>query len=187
MATKEVKTKAPAKAKPKTKAVAVKPKSNAGRKTVLTEEVSEKILGSIRLGVPIKDAMKIQGLSENTYFKWMKRGADELDRLERDPKAIPNPSEVEFLQFLQSVERAKSEAAGLHVGVVANAAKNGDWRASAWWLERQRRDEFGKEPPITVVGTQNNVNINMTVTLAEVQRKLKEIMSEANVIAPDEQ
>lgn len=185
MATKEVKTKAPAKAK--TKAVAVKPETEMGRPKLMTEETQEKILGSIRLGVPVKDAMKIQGMSESTYFKWMKRGADENDRLERDPKAIPNPTEVDFFQFFQSVERAKSEAAGLHVGVVATAARQGDWRASAWWLERQRRDEFGKEPPITVVGTQNNVNINMTVTLAEVQRKLKEIMSEANVIAPDEQ
>lgn len=182
MATKEVK-----KAPSKKKAVAVKPKSEAGRHTTLTPESKEKILGSIRLGMPVKDAMKMQGLSERSFYHWIKRGADEFDRLERDPYAVPNESEIEFLQFFQSVERAKSEAVGVHVATVTNAAKSGDWRASAWWLERQRRDEFGKEPPITVVGTQNNVNINMTVTLAEVQRKLKEIMSEANVIESDEQ
>lgn len=182
MATKEVK-KEPA----KKKAVEVKPKSTAGRKTLLTPEVEKEIIESISYGLPIKDAMKEQGISEHNYYNWIKRGADELDRLERNPNAKPNPSEVVFLEFLQSVERAKSRAAKVHVKNITRAGMQGDWRASAWWLERQRRDEFGKDAPITVVGTQNNLQINMTVTLAEIERKLKEIALETNVIEPDEQ
>jgi transposase len=172
MATKEVK-KAPA--KPKTKAVAVKPKSEFGRPKSMTEETQEKILGSIRLGLSVKDAMKIQGLSERSFYNWIKRGSDEFERLERDSDAIPNPSEVEFLQFFQSVERAKSEAAGLHVATVANAAKRGDWRASAWWLERQRPDEFGKDAPTFIANQTNNTQINLAVTMGELEQLVNKI------------
>jgi hypothetical protein len=182
MATKEVK-KEPA----KKKAVTVKPKTTAGRKTLLTPDAEKEIIESIAVGVPVKDALKDQGVSESAYYNWIKRGTEEIDRLERDPKAIPNPSEVVFVEFVESVERAKSTAAKIHVKNVVRAGYQGDWRASAWWLERQRRDEFGKEAPITVVGTQNNLQINMTVTLAEIQRKLKEIALETNVIESDEQ
>lgn len=174
MATKEAK-KAPAKAKPETKAVAVKARSDAGRHTALTPEVEESILGNIRLGVPVKDAMKIQGISERSYYSWIKRGSDELERLERDQSAVPNPSEVQFLQFLQSVERAKSEAAGLHVATVTNAARRGDWRASAWWLERQRPEEFGKDAPTFIANQTNNTQINLAVTMGELEQLVNKI------------
>ena len=173
MATKEVKTKAPAKAE--TKAVTVKPKSNAGRKTIMSDDLVKNILALIEIGSPVKDVVKSQGISEPTYYHWLKRGADEMERLERNSNAKPNPSEVEFLEFFKSVERAKSVAVNKHVAVVSNAGKNGDWRASAWWLERQRPEEFGKDAP-TIIESQTNNNLNLVVTIGELEKLVAEVM-----------
>ena len=173
MTTKAVKTKAPA----KTKAVAVKPKSEAGRKTLLTPEVEKEIIGQISLGIPVRDAMKSQGVHESSFYNWIKRGSDELQRLERNPNTKPNPSEVVFLKFFEAVERAKSKAVGLHVGAVTNASVRGDWRASAWWLERQRPDEFGKDAVTIIANQTNNTQLNLAVTMGELEQLVDRVMA----------
>ena len=181
MATKEVKTKAPAKAK--TKAVAVKAETEVeikdarGRKTLLTPEIEKEIIGQIALGVPVRDAMKSQGIREQSFYNWIKRGADEMERLERNPDAKPNPSEVLFFEFFEAVERAKSRAVGLHVGAVTNASVRGDWRASAWWLERQRPEEFGKESPTFIANQTNNTQLNLAVTMGELEQLVDKVMA----------
>lgn len=181
MATKEVKKKAPAKAKPETKAIAVKSETQVkdarGRKTLLTPEVEKEIIGAIALGVPVRDAMKAQGINESSFYEWLKRGSDELQRLERNPDAKPNPSEVLFSEFSKAVERAKSKAVGLHVGAVTNAAVRGDWRASAWWLERQRPDEFGKDAVTFIANQTNNTQLNLSVTMGELEQLVDRVMA----------
>lgn len=62
-----------------------------------------------------------------------------------------------YPEFAEAMEKAEAEAERAHVGNIAKAAKSGTWTASAWWLERRRREEwrrpgerdFSGEAPIT--------------------------------------
>lgn len=179
--------------KPKsaTKAKSVKPKTTPaveedkavevetrGRKTELNEEVLEKIMDNIRAGIPIKTAVAMAGVAERTYFNWMKRGSDEEFRISKGEE--PNPEESLFLHFLQSATRAREEAKGAHVAVIAKAGARGDWRASAWWLSRQYRDEFGDNPAPQY--QQINNTLNISVTLSEIERMLDALEARDNKV-----
>jgi len=143
-----------------------------GRKTELKEEIIENIMKHIRKGIPIKTAVGMAGISESTFFSWMKRGNDEQYRISKGEK--PNPKETLFLEFLESATRAREEAKGAHIGVIANAGAQGDWRASAWWLSRQFREEFGDNPTPQVNNITNNT-LNIGTSMSELQTLIAEI------------
>jgi hypothetical protein len=164
------KKKTPAKKEAKTKEVAEK--NLGGRPTELNDITVEEILKNIRGGIPIKTAVGIAGVSEATYFNWMKRGSDEQYRRNKGEK--PNPKEQGFLEFLESATRAREEAKGAHIGVISNAGRQGDWRASAWWLSRQFRDEFGDNLPSQVQNITNNT-LNISVSMSELQTLIARI------------
>lgn len=159
-------------AKPKKKAPVKKQVETRGRKTELKPATLEIILKNIRGGIPIKTAVGMAGISHTTYFNWLKRGNDEQYRISKGEK--PNPKETEFVEFLHLATQAREEAKGAHIAVVANAGARGDWRASAWWLSRQFRDEFGDNPPSQVQNITNNT-LNISTSMGELQSLIAEI------------
>lgn len=164
------KKKTPAKKQAPTKEIVEQ--NLGGRPTELNDKTVEEILKNIRGGIPIKTAVGIAGVSEATYFNWMKRGSDEQYRRNKGEK--PNPKEQGFLEFLESAMRAREEAKGAHIGVISNAGARGDWRASAWWLSRQFRDEFGDNPSSQIENITNNT-LNISVSMSELQTLIAEI------------
>lgn len=160
-----------AKKAPAPKEVTPKPKPEMGRPTELNDEILQKILDNIRAGIPIKTAVAMAGIAHKTYFNWMKRGSDEEYRREKGEE--PNPKEEDFLHFLHLATRAREEAKGAHIGVIAKAGASGDWRASAWWLSRQFREEFGDNPPQVNNITNNTLNIG--TSMSELQTLIAEI------------
>jgi hypothetical protein len=130
------------------------PKSNAGRKTALLDVIKEQtLLDYIRIGTPVRKAVAASGIAEKTFYNWMSRGMAERERQALVPNAKKNPTEVIFLQFLQRVEQARAEAIMKKVAVIAKSGNDGDWRAAAWWLERQVPEEFGKTDRFEIGGT----------------------------------
>lgn len=85
-----------------------------GRPTKMTPEVLGSITGSLSSGNTRKASAAIAGISESTFQNWLK-----------DPA------------FLASVLKAESVAVIGMVAVIHKAAKKGDWKAAAWWLERR--------------------------------------------------
>jgi len=129
-------------------------KKLAGRKTALLQpDLEQTILDYIRIGTPVRVAVTTAGVSEQTFYSWINRGVAERERLKMIKGAKNNPSEVIFLKFLESVERAKAEAITKKVAVIAKSGNDGDWRAAAWWLERQMPEEFGKTDRVEIGGT----------------------------------
>ena len=154
-----------------------KPKKTAGRKTLLLDTVIEQtLLDYIRIGTPIRVAVASAGIAEKSFYSWMARGLAERERLSLVKDAKENPTEVIFLQFLQQVERAKAEAITKKVAVIAKSGNDGDWRAAAWWLERQMPDEFGKTDRVEIGGTDGGA-IKIQVEMGELENKIAKVLA----------
>jgi len=154
-----------------------KPKSNAGRKTVLLDVTKEQtLLDYIRIGTPVRKAVAASGIAEKTFYNWMSRGLAERERQALVPNAKDNPTEVIFLQFLQRVEQARAEAIMKKVAVIAKSGNDGDWRAAAWWLERQVPEEFGKTDRFEIGGA-NGEAIKVQVEMGDLEDKIAKVLA----------
>jgi hypothetical protein len=152
-------------------------KKSAGRKTALLDETREKtLLDYIRIGTPVRKAVTASGVSEKTFYNWMARGMAERERLSMVPNAKENPTEVIFLQFLQQVEQARAEAITKKVAVIAKSGNEGDWRAAAWWLERQVPEEFGKTEKFEIGGN-NGEAIKVQVEMGDLEDKIAKVLA----------
>lgn len=102
----------------------------SGRKSKLNDEIKGLLVNLISTGVPIVHASKAIGITEDTYHHWMRRG-------ELQPNSI-------YGDLRRAIEKAWSQAVATRVRQINEAAKNGDWRAAAWYLERVHSDQFGR-------------------------------------------
>jgi transposase len=113
------------------------------RPTKLNPALQKKIVDLIKAGNYIETASAVAGISKDTLYNWLKRGARERERLETNNRAKPIKDEQAFLEFSDAVEQAMAEAEARDVMIIANASKN-DWKASAWRLERKYPNKWGR-------------------------------------------
>jgi hypothetical protein len=152
-------------------------KSNAGRKTALLQpNLEQTLLDYIRIGTPIRNAVVAAGVTETSFYSWINRGMAERERLKLVKGAKESPTEVVFLKFLEQVERAKAEAITKKVAVIAKSGNDGDWRAAAWWLERQLPEEFGKTDKLEIGGS-NGEPIRIQVEMGELESKIAKVLA----------
>lgn len=101
-----------------------------GRPSKYTPERADALLAAVKAGNTFKAACGHVGITETALAHWRRRYVDFADRL----------------------ARAEADAEVLHVSLVTQAARNGDWRASAWWLERRRSGEWRERRDVNVGG-----------------------------------
>lgn len=146
-----------------------------GRPTLLSAEVEKKLIEATKIGAPMNAAAAYCGISVRAFEDWMRRGHDEQGRLEEDG-AEPDPVEAKYLALYKKIVEARAHASVASVGLIRKAAvggqvtetttrryrdaagdiveevtekrTSGDWKAAAWWLERQNRSDFGKETTV---------------------------------------
>ena len=53
---------------------AAKPRVKRGRRSTLTADRMEKLLGCVRRGLSNKDACMVAGISETTFYRWIEKG-----------------------------------------------------------------------------------------------------------------
>lgn len=115
-----------------------------GRPTKLTKQVQEDICKLIKLGNYIETAAAYVGISKMTLYNWMRRGRKELERVEKaGPRAKIRKNEAPYVEFLDAVEKALSQAEAVDVAVIGRSAKEGNWQAAAWRLERKFPERWG--------------------------------------------
>jgi len=99
------------------------------RPAKLTPELTREITSYIRDGNSPTESATLVGISPSTYFNWMSKGSNQ---------------EPGFLEFSESIERAKAQSIINRVAYISRAADSGNWRAAAWLLERMAPESFGK-------------------------------------------
>jgi hypothetical protein len=125
----------------------------AGRPTKRTPEREQRLLDALRAGNTIQHACRYADISDETYANWQKRS----------------------LEFLERVKKAEADAIVRHVANIAKAATDGQWTASAWWLERRYPADYGRrfEPDaiaaagvqVTIAFDRANTEQNTTLSL----------------------
>jgi hypothetical protein len=162
-----------------TTAVAKKSAKPAGRPrgtTVLIDDIKrEELINLIVLGMPVNKAVAMVNVSESSFYNWMSRGMVERDRLATIVDAKNKPEEKIYLDFLESLTRARAEAIAKKVAVISSAASQGDWKASAWWLERQVPEDFGRVDKQEVL-SHSVSEVRVTVTMGELQEKIAKVL-----------
>ncbi len=85
-------------------------------------DVVAAICEALRNGLTQRRACAVAGINEDTYYAWLK------DK--------PGFSDV--------VKNAEADCIAANLAIIRGAAKDGNWTASAWILERRFPHEYGR-------------------------------------------
>lgn len=118
--------------------------SRRGRPEKLTPKLQDDIVKVIRSGNYIETACAFVGINKTTFYDWLKRGAREKDRVERNPRAKVRKSERKYVEFSNAIEKALAHAEIRDVAIIGKAAEK-EWQAAAWRLERKFPDRWGRK------------------------------------------
>src|SRR5438105_1339231 len=100
----------------------------AGRPTKYTPEIVEKITSAIAVGAPYAHACAYAGISQDTFARWRERYPD----------------------FADAVKSAEGRGVIGWLARIEQAAKEGNWQAAAWKLERRYPHDFGRRDRMPV-------------------------------------
>jgi hypothetical protein len=131
---------------------------DVGRPTKLTEDLQHRVTQLLRNGNYAETAAIASGISPATYYHWIEQGEADVQHGRR----------TEFSEFSEACERARAEAEAVMLNQIRQAGagtlraetdekgeptgrmvgKPGDWKATAWVLEKTRRDRFGQHSKV---------------------------------------
>ncbi|MGW4086994.1 hypothetical protein ACWEGS_28580 [Streptomyces sp. NPDC004822] len=160
-----------------TRRKARRPEGRSGRPRLLSDEVESRLVAASRTGVAVELAAEMAGVSRSSFLAWMARGRAEVEAREAGEK--PDPDEEEYAALYEKVRTARATAAARAMMNIRRVADGGivtkvttrqfldpvtkqvvtetvedrtapDWRADAWYLERQHRDQYGKDAVVAV-------------------------------------
>lgn len=112
----------------------------AGRKGELTPELQQKIVQTLVAGATIKDTCMYVGISETTFFYWMRRG----DRARK--------GDEKYVEFSQSIGEARAQAKVGAIAIIRQAIVDGDTQSAQWFLERSDPANWGKRDILISLG-----------------------------------
>lgn len=108
----------------------------ARRRLGLTDALEGELCQMLRAGVYLETAALAAGVPKSTVYDWLARG-----------QAAPpgaRGDEGRLRRFADEVERARARGEAHLVTSITRAARDGDWRAGAWLLERTQVDRYAK-------------------------------------------
>lgn len=154
-------------------------------------DLTKRLIEALEEGNAIEVACAYAPIAEATFYNWQNRAQAELDRVAENPaRRSVRKAERPFVEFMEEVTRAQREAERKHVTVINRAGmrrkvrkrklskdpnsgkvtgvevtehwEEGDWRASAWWLERRRHGRYGQRQRLEHTGVQGGPPIETT-------------------------
>jgi hypothetical protein len=147
-----------------------------GRPTKLTPELQAELCRMLEDGCGRDDAAEAANIHRSTFYQWMADG-------EANPDSI-------FSDFSDAIKRAESICATRNARIIRVAAEEGNWQAAAWWLERKRKKEFGRNETIEHTGADGGAiktevmhEGNIPITAAERVSEINAILDAARARA----
>lgn len=114
-------------------------KYDTGRKSIMTNDVVAKLENVFSIGGSDVEACLMAGISRDTLYDYQKAHPEFVDRKNMLKEKL--------------VLKART--------VIANALNKEDRDMAKWYLEKKKKNEFGKDDAVNVsVTTQNNISID---------------------------
>jgi len=132
-------------------------KKKQGRPTRLTEEVQRKVCEAVLLGCTYDIAASYAGISQRSLFQWLASGREGQGEL--------------YENFYAAVKNAEAMNAVRNLASIAQSAKDGNWTAAAWMLER--RHGYIKE------GDRPTIELTVDIQNAEVTTLIEQVREHA--------
>lgn len=111
-----------------------------GRKLKISDpSFRAELTKAISLGVPYLHACRLVGVSERSFYSWM-REAEQIDQRAQGGARLTARDRT-FLHFLHEIKRANATAIQNNLTVISVASRD-SWQAAAWILERRFQREF---------------------------------------------
>lgn len=155
-----------------------KPRSDtAGRPLSLTQEVADKIVALVRAGNFPETAAAAAGITLGTLRTWLREGAVIRERLGNRALTSVSTHRRPLVTFSIAMETAMGEAEARDVMLIGRAAQGtdkrpGDWRASAFLLERRNKQRWAQR-------TETEVSGSVTVEQGSARERLKQKLAAA--------
>jgi transposase len=145
-------------------------------KTKLSPELQALVVEALNSGNYIETAAAYAGIHEATIYRWLERGRIERARLSDDDDAKPDPEETPYREFCEAVEKTRANAEVRSLALIQQAAMNGTWQASAWYLERSYPRKWGRFERQEITGA-NGAPLSVVVSVDELESKLNQVIA----------
>ena len=93
-----------------------------GRKPKLTPSVIDDLTSAFGIGATVGIACSYAGVCQASYYLWLKKGREALEKFEADPDIKLSKDEIKYLKFYDAIDKSKAFAAIGWLDVVNNAA-----------------------------------------------------------------
>jgi hypothetical protein len=154
-------------------------------KTILNKDIQDKVVQALEGGNWIETAANYAGIAPSTLYSWLDRGRKEQARRDEYPND-PNPkNEEKYVEFLESVEKARARAEVQSVALIRKAAIDGTWTAAAWFLERSHPRRWGRMDRHEVAGAEGGAIQVEAVSAKALEDKITAILGGTVISFPE--
>jgi transposase len=134
----------------------------AGRKSKLTEELTEVFCENIELGLSYNLSCQAAGISFQSFNDWMKAGAAGKDK--------------KFCDFYDKVRASESICAKNCLQRIRDSAERGNTNNDMWLLERRYPADYGRKENISMKSQTEALNYNVDIPAAEIEKRRSSIL-----------
>lgn len=146
--------------------------SRGGRKPPsVDDENVRRLIVALAAGHYMERAIRLAGINRNTVYGWIADGRAERQRLEEG--LVPSKRGSAYLEILETIERAKEQAAARAMRAINDAFDN-HWQAAAWYLERTDPDNFGRR---TILVAPEQGLVNVVVSAEDVEQQIRNMIA----------
>ena len=134
----------------------------AGRKSKLTEELTQVVCENIELGLSYNLTSQAAGITFQTFNDWMKAGAAGKDK--------------RFCDFYDKVRASEATCARKCLERIRVAAERGSIAGDMWLLERRYAADYGRKDHVNMQAQTEALNYNVDIAANEIEKKRSSIL-----------